>query len=60
MGADGYIPSMAPLYPNHYQLYEAGKKGDIEKTKFYMKIVNMTSAIWPMAASRLRHKIRFK
>ena len=53
MGADGYIPSMAPLYPKPFiKLYEAGKKGDIEKTKFYMKIVNMTSAIWPMAASQ--------
>lgn len=53
MGADGYIPSMAPLYPNPFiRLYEYGKKGDIEKTKFYDRIVGMTSSIWPMAKSQ--------
>lgn len=53
MGADGYIPSMAPLYPKPFiKLFEYGQKGDIEKTKFYDQIVSMTSAIWPMAKSQ--------
>lgn len=53
MGADGYIPSMAPLYPKPFiKLFEYGQKGDVEKTKFYDQIVSMTSAIWPMAKSQ--------
>lgn len=53
LGADGYIPSMAPLYPKPFiKLYEYGSKGDIEKTKFYDRIVSMTSSIWPMAKSQ--------
>ena len=53
MGADGYIPSMAPLYPKPFiKLFEYGQKGDVEKTKYYDQIVGMTSAIWPMAKSQ--------
>ncbi|SFL78863.1 dihydrodipicolinate synthase family protein [Pelosinus propionicus] len=53
LGADGYIPSMAPLYPKPFiKLFEYGQKGDIQKTKFYDHIVSLTSAIWPMAKSQ--------
>ncbi len=53
LGADGYIPSMAPLYPKPFiKLFEYGQKGDIEKTNFYDHIVGMTSSIWPMAKSQ--------
>lgn len=53
LGADGYIPSMAPLYPEPFiKMYEYGKKGDIEKTMFYDQIISKTSSIWPMAKSQ--------
>lgn len=53
LGADGYIPSMAPLYPEPFiKMYEYGKKGDIEKTMFYDQIISRTSSIWPMAKSQ--------
>lgn len=53
LGADGYIPSMAPLYPEPFlKMYEYGKQGDIQKTKFYDRIVSMISEIWPLAKSQ--------
>lgn len=52
-GADGYIPSMAPLFPvPHLKMYEYGRKGDIAKTLAWNKIMMEISAIWPMAASQ--------
>jgi 4-hydroxy-tetrahydrodipicolinate synthase len=53
MGGDGYIPSMAPLFPAaHLKLYEYGKAGNISETMKWNKIMNDISAIWPMAASQ--------
>ena len=48
MGADGYIPSLAPLFPQaHLKLYEYGKAGDIENA-----IVDEICKLYPMAKSQ--------
>ena len=53
LGADGYIPSMAPLFPEpHIRMYEYGRKGDIANTMACNKIISEISAIWPMAKSQ--------
>ena len=41
LGADGYVPSLAPLFPKpHLALYESAKKGDIEGVKYWSEIVD--------------------
>lgn len=53
MGADGYIPSLAPLFPRPYiELYNAAKKGDIAQTMKWGKIVDDSCTIYPMAKSQ--------
>lgn len=53
LGADGYIPSLAPLFPRPYiELYNAGIRGDIEQAKKWAYIVDETCKIYPMAKSQ--------
>ena len=53
MGADGYIPSLAPLYPVPYlRLYEYGRRGDIARTMYWNEIVGQTCKIYPAARSQ--------
>jgi len=53
MGADGYIPSLAPLFPKaHIKLYEYGKAGDIENTMKWGAILDEICRLYPMARSQ--------
>lgn len=53
LGADGYIPSMAPLFPEpHIKMYEYGKAGDVEKTLYYNEIITQISTIFTMTKSQ--------
>lgn len=53
LGADGYIPSLAPLFPKpHVKLYEAARRGDIEETKKWGEVVDETCKIFGMAKSQ--------
>ncbi len=53
LGADGYIPSMAPLFPEpHIRMYEYGRKGDIANTMACNDLISEISAIWPMTKSQ--------
>lgn len=53
MGADGYIPSLAPLFPQaHLKLYEYGKAGDIENAMKWGAIVDEICKLNPMAKSQ--------
>lgn len=53
MGADGYIPSLAPLFPKPYiELYEAGRAGNIEEAMKWGQIVDETCKIYPMARNQ--------
>lgn len=53
LGADGYIPSMAPLFPGpHIKMYEYGRKGDIANTMACNDLISEISAIWPMTKSQ--------
>ena len=53
MGADGYIPSLAPLFPKaHLKLYEYGRAGDIENTIKWGAIVDEICKLYPMAKSQ--------
>lgn len=53
MGADGYIPSLAPLFPKaHLKLYEYGKAGDIENAIKWGAIVDEICKLYPMAKSQ--------
>ena len=53
MGADGYIPSLAPLFPKaHLNLYEYGRAGDIENTIKWGAIVDEICKLYPMAKSQ--------
>ena len=46
LGADGFIPSIAPLFPELFvAAYEAGKSGDIEKTMKLNDLMVETSKI---------------
>ncbi len=53
MGADGFVPSLAPVFPKaHIKLYEYGKAGDIENAMKWGKIVDAICKIYPMAKSQ--------
>ncbi len=53
MGADGYIPSLAPLFPRPYvKMYEAAQQKDYEAVMEWGKIVDETCKIYPMAKSQ--------
>ena len=50
MGADGFIPSIAPLFPELFvAAYEAGKAGDIARTMELNELLAGTSAILGMS-----------
>ena len=53
MGADGYVPSLAPLFPKaHINVYEYGRKKDIENAMKWGAIVDEICKIYPMAKSQ--------
>ena len=53
LGADGYVPSLAPLFPEPYiKLYEAGRAGNIDEAMKWGEIVDETCKIYPMAKSQ--------
>jgi 4-hydroxy-tetrahydrodipicolinate synthase len=53
LGADGYIPSMAPLFPEiHIAMYDYGRKGDIAGVMACNAILAEISTIWPMCKSQ--------
>lgn len=53
LGADGCIPSLAPLFPQPYiQMYECAMKRDIDATMRWNQIVMQTCSIYPMAKSQ--------
>lgn len=53
MGADGYIPSLAPLFPRPYiALYEAAAAGNLDEVEKWSKVVENTCSIYDMAKSQ--------
>ena len=53
MGADGYVPSLAPLFPKaHIAVYDYGKARDIENAMKWGSIVDEICKIDPMAKSQ--------
>ncbi len=53
MGADGFIPSLAPLFPKaHIKLYESGKAGDIAEAMKWGAIVDEACKLYGMAKSQ--------
>lgn len=53
LGADGFIPSLAPLFPRaHLQVYEYGRRGDIENALRWGAILDEICRIYPMARSQ--------
>ena len=53
MGADGYIPSLAPLFPQaHLKLYEYGKAGDIENAMKWGASVDELCKLYTKANSQ--------
>lgn len=53
MGADGYVPSLAPLFPKaHINVYEYGRKKDIENAMKWGAIVDEICRIYLMAKSQ--------
>jgi 4-hydroxy-tetrahydrodipicolinate synthase len=52
MGADGFIPSIAPLFPELFvEAYEAGKSGNIALAKRYDVLLRETSKIFSLTKS---------
>ena len=53
LGADGYVPSLAPLFPKaHINVYEYGRKKDIENAMKWGAILDEICKIYPMAKSQ--------
>ena len=53
LGADGYIPSLAPLFPRPFvRLYECARRGDVEQTLHYHALVEATSGLWAMTRNQ--------
>lgn len=53
LGADGFIPSMAPLFPTPFlKVYEYGKAGNIQKAMFWHDIVEDICSIFSMTKSQ--------
>lgn len=53
-GADGMIPSLAPLFPEIYLgVYEAGKRGDLTALKHYNGLLYQAQALLGMSKSGL-------
>ena len=52
LGADGFVPSIAPLFPELFvDSYEAGRRGDISLAVRYDKLLRETSKILSMSKS---------
>jgi 4-hydroxy-tetrahydrodipicolinate synthase len=50
LGADGFVPSIAPLFPELFvKLYEAGKKADVESVKSLTELVLDTGEVLGMS-----------
>ena len=53
LGADGYVPSLAPLFPKpHLELYNTAKNGDIEGMMHWAEIVDNVCKLYGMAKSQ--------
>ena len=53
MGADGYIPSMAPLFPKLFvRLYENCRSGNIKSALRCNELMNMTMDLWKCAKNQ--------
>ena len=53
LGADGYVPSLAPLFPKaHLELYKAAAAGNIEEMMKWQEIVNNVCKLYGMAKSQ--------
>ncbi len=53
LGADGYVPSLAPLFPKaHIMVYEYGRARDINNAMKWGAIVDEICRIYPMARSQ--------
>ena len=53
MGADGYVPSLAPLFPEvHRKVYEYGRAGNIEQAVKWGEILDGVCRLYPMAKSQ--------
>lgn len=53
MGADGYVPSLAPLFPKaHIAVYDYGRARDIDNAMKWGAIVDEICRIYPMAKSQ--------
>lgn len=53
MGADGYVPSLAPLFPLPFvKMYEYGKAGDIARTMAWNEIIMQIDRIYGMSANQ--------
>jgi 4-hydroxy-tetrahydrodipicolinate synthase len=54
LGADGFIPSIAPVFPELFiAAYEAGKKGDMAKTMELNDLLTETSKILSMSKNAI-------
>jgi 4-hydroxy-tetrahydrodipicolinate synthase len=54
MGADGFIPSIAPVFPELFiAFYEAGKVGDIQRTLELNELIAETSSILGMSKNQV-------
>jgi 4-hydroxy-tetrahydrodipicolinate synthase len=54
MGADGFIPSIAPVFPELFvAFYEAGKAGDLAKTMELNALIGETSSILGMSKNQI-------
>lgn len=53
LGADGYIPSLAPLFPiPHLKVCDYGRAGDIAKTVFWGEILHQACTLYGMSKSQ--------
>lgn len=53
LGADGYVPSLAPVFPvPHLKVYEHGKQGEIEKTMEWNDVLMDVCRLYPLARSQ--------
>ncbi|WP_319533597.1 dihydrodipicolinate synthase family protein [uncultured Cohaesibacter sp.] len=53
IGADGFIPSMAPLFPEPFvKCYDYGRAGDIERTMKCHAVIEEICNIFPLAKSQ--------
>lgn len=53
LGADGCVPSMAPLFPELFvRLYDFCKAGNIQKAKEYNQLLNLTGSMWKMTKNQ--------